>query len=362
MKEEQKISSKAGLLKMLREKQGAPISGGVLAKELGVSRVAVWKTVQALVDAGYLIETGETGYLLNPENEKDFLYPWEFGENESMYYHYLTTDSTMDRARELLTSKLLTSKTAVRKTESVSGNEVSRAIITAEKQSAGRGRNGRTWVSRQGGLFFSILEQPNKEGWRLSIADYAQFSLVMQIAVVKSVSYFCCKQAFLRWPNDIYINNRKIAGITTEISGEGDLITWITGGIGVNINNKTPFPKAVTISEIKGRQISRKEVLKKIIEEIDIIKKTFISKASYSQGNRALASEWNSLADCIGAKAAIFEPEKKDDIINEISGKTLARGIFAGIDPAGRCIIKTDTEKGDLYFNQGSVSLAFLNT
>jgi len=343
------ISSKAKLLAQLRGKHGAPISGGVLAKELGISRVAVWKTVQSLVEAGYLIETGETGYLLDPNKEKDFLYPWEFGENETIFFHYLNTGSTMDRARELLTSK----KTA--------RNVESGSIITAEKQSAGRGRNGRTWVSRQGGLFFSILEQPNKQGWRLSIADYTQFSIIIQIAVVKSVSYFCGKQAFIRWPNDIYINNRKIAGITTEISGEGDLITWIAGGIGVNINNKTPFSKAITMSEVIGHQISRKEVLTKIIEEIENVKKIFISTASYSQGNRILAAEWNSLADCIGAKAAIFEPENKDDITNDISGKILARGIFAGIDPAGRCILKTNTEKGDLYFNHGSVSLAFLN-
>ena len=336
------ISSKGKLLAQLREKQGAPVSGSVLAKELGISRVAVWKTVQALTESGYLIEAGEPGYHIEPKNEKDFLYPWEFGEKEDMFYHYKSTGSTMDRAREL----------ALRGAES--------AIITAEKQSAGKGRNGRTWVSRQGGLFFSILDRPFKQGWRLSIADYAQFSLVMQISVVKSISFICGKKAFLRWPNDIYINNRKIAGITTEISGEGDLLAWISGGIGVNVNNKAPFAKATTISEVIGHHISRREVLEKIVDEIDIVKKKYYSNAVYSQGNRALAAEWNSHADCIGAKAVIFEPENREDNPIDIPGKILSRGIFAGIDPAGRCILKTNTEKGDLYFNHGSVSLAFL--
>jgi len=343
------ISSKAKLLSKLREKQGAPVSGSVLAKELGISRVAVWKTVQALAEAGYSIEAGEPGYHLDPKNEKDFLYPWEFGEKEDQFYHYQNTGSTMDRAREL----------ANRGIESASCGTVSRAIITAEKQTAGRGRNGRTWISRQGGLFFSVLDRPYKNGWRLSVADYTQFSLVMQIAVVKSISFICGKNAFLRWPNDIFINNRKIAGVTTELSGEGDLLTWITGGIGVNVNNKAPFVKATTISEVIGHHISRRDVLGKIIDNFDIIMKNFCPTAAYSQGNRALASEWNSLADCIGAKAAIFEPENKNDPI-DLSGKILARGIFAGIDPAGRCVLKTDTEKGDLYFNHGSVSLAFL--
>jgi BirA family biotin operon repressor/biotin-[acetyl-CoA-carboxylase] ligase len=335
--EESKLSSKAKLLFQLREKQGEVTSGSILAKDMGISRVAVWKAVQSLVEDGYSIETGEKGYSLDQKNEKDFLYPWEFGIKEKLFYHYKNTDSTMNRAREL----------ALR-------GKVDGAVITAEKQSAGRGRVGRTWVSRPGGLFFTILEKP-----QLTIADYILVSLVTQIAVVRTVSYFCGKKAYLRWPNDVYINQRKIAGITTEISGEGGLISWLSCGVGVNINNSTPSLKAVSCQDITGHELSRKEILVKILDEIEKVKNKFSSNAAYSQGNRALASEWNSLADCIGAKAAIFEPEKKDKNSLDKTGKTLARGIFSGIDPAGRCILKT--EKGILYFNHGSVSLAFLN-
>ena len=335
-----KISSKAKVLACLLEKQGAPVSGGILAKEMGISRVAVWKTVQALVEAGYSIETGETGYLLEPKKEKDFLYPWEFGEKEGLFFHYKNTGSTMDRAREL----------ALR---GVAGG----TVITAEKQSEGRGRNGRTWVSRQGGLFFTILERP-----RLAIADYALLSLVMQIAVARCVSSVCGQQAYVRWPNDVYINRRKIAGITTEISGEGDLINWLSGGVGVNVNNQTPSAKAANCAEITGRQLSRREILGKILDEIEIVKKTFSSTAAYFQGSRALAAEWNSLSDCIGAKAAVFEPVNKEENYSaDKPGRIFARGTFAGIDPSGRCILKTEDGKGNLYFNQGSVSLAFLN-
>ncbi|MCL2208755.1 MAG: biotin--[acetyl-CoA-carboxylase] ligase [Treponema sp.] len=330
------MTSKAKLLILLREKQGTPISGQLLAKEIGITRVAVWKTVQSLCEAGYAVETGESGYSLDPGREKDFLYPWEFGEKENLFFHFKNTGSTMDRAREL----------ALRGTEN--------AVVTAEKQSAGRGRNGRTWISRQGGLFFSVLEHP-----RLVIADYTLFSLVLQIAVVKSVSFICGRQAYLRWPNDIYINKRKIAGITTEIAGEGDLISWLTGGIGINVNNASPYAKAASCAEILGHHISRREVLDKILSEYETAKKLFASEAAYSQGNSAISSEWNSLADCIGAKAGVFKPENKDDNYLEKSGKILARGIFFGIDPAGRCILKT--EDRTLYFNHGSVSLAFLN-
>jgi BirA family biotin operon repressor/biotin-[acetyl-CoA-carboxylase] ligase len=335
----QGLSSKAHLLALLRKKQGEPLSGSILAKEIGVSRVAVWKTVQALVEAGYLIQTMGKGYLLDPKNEKDFLYPWEFGEKESAFFHYKNTGSTMDRAREL----------ALR-------GAVGGTVITAEKQSAGRGRSGRSWISRQGGLFFTILERP-----RLAIADYSLLSLIMQIAVVRTVSKVCGKKAYLRWPNDIYIDRRKIAGVTTELSGEGDLISWLSGGIGINVNNIVPSGKATSTEEITGRNLSRREILINVLHEIDKIKKTFSSEAAYFQGNRALAAEWNSLADCVGAKAVIFEPEKKKaNEAVEVSGKILARGIFSGIDPAGRCILKTEGAKGTLYFNQGSVSMALL--
>jgi len=335
-----KISSKSQLLTLLREKQGAPTSGSVLAKDMGISRVAVWKAVRHLTAAGYSIDTGEAGYSLDPKKEKDFLYPWEFGEKENLFFHYKNTGSTMDRARE-----------------SAVGGAQSGSVFTAEKQSAGRGRNGRTWVSRQGGLFFSLLERP-----KLTIAEYTQLSLILQIAVVRSISSICGKRAFLRWPNDIYIDRKKIAGVTTEVCGEGDLITWLTGGIGVNVNNPVPSGRAISCTEITNQNVSRKDVLIKILNEIDNVKKSFESTAAYSQGNRPLAAEWNSLADCIGAKAAVFEPaagQAKDEDSANKREKILARGVFQGIDPAGRCII--DTDDGSLYFNHGSVSLAFLN-
>ena len=331
------VSTKARLLMELRKNQGRPVSGNVLAKSLGISRVAVWKAAQALTEAGYAIQASETGYLLDPKKEKDFLYPWEFAEKESLFRYFENTGSTMDRARELAV-------------KGAGGG----TVITAEKQSAGRGRNGRTWISRQGGLFFTILDRP-----RLAVADYTLFSLVLQIAVVRTVSAVCGKEAYLRWPNDVYINQRKIAGIITEISGEGDLISWISGGIGVNVNNPVLSGKTISCAEIAGHPVSRREVLQKILDEIENVKQRFSSGALYAQGNRALAAEWNSRADCIGAKVAILEPlggEKETDTTGK-QGRILVRGIFTGIDPAGHCILKTENDSGNLYFNPGPVSM-----
>jgi BirA family biotin operon repressor/biotin-[acetyl-CoA-carboxylase] ligase len=227
-------------------------------------------------------------------------------------------------------------------------------IITAEKQSAGRGRNGRTWISRQGGLFFTILERPG-----LAIADYILYSLVLQIAVARTVSSVCGIKARLRWPNDVYVNRRKIAGIITEISGEGDLINWISGGIGVNINNPVVSGKTASCAEITGHPVSRGEVLRKILEEIKFVTQRFSSTAAYAQGNRALTGEWNSMADCIGAKVAILEPlgGEREAGTTGRQGRILARGVFEGIDPAGRCILNTGNVSGYMYFNPGPASM-----
>jgi BirA family biotin operon repressor/biotin-[acetyl-CoA-carboxylase] ligase len=334
------ISTKARLLMELRAQQGTPLSGSALAKSLGVSRVAVWKGIQALVTAGYSIETLETGYFLDPQKKDDFLYPWEFGEKENRFRHFESTDSTMNRAREFAA-------------QGADGG----MVITAEKQSAGRGRNGRTWASRQGGLFFTLLDRP-----RLAVADYTLPALVLQIAVARALRAVSGRQVHLRWPNDIYIDQRKIAGIITEISGEGDLISWLAGGVGVNVNNPTPSGKTISCAEIAGKPVSRREVLRKILDELDLAKQRFNTGAAYTQGNRALAAEWNSLADCLGAKAAVIDPgygEKREAVLEGGKNRLLARGVFAGIDPAGRCIIRTESGKGTLYFNPGPASILF---
>jgi BirA family biotin operon repressor/biotin-[acetyl-CoA-carboxylase] ligase len=225
-------------------------------------------------------------------------------------------------------------------------------VITAEKQSAGRGRNGRSWTSRQGGLFFSIVDRPDT-----ALADYTLPAMIFQIAVARALSSVCGKQTALRWPNDIYLEQRKIAGVMTEVSGEGDRINWLVGGIGVNINNPVPSGRITSCSEICGHTVSRRDTLVKILDEIEILKRRYAPGSAYTGGNRMLAGEWNSLAEGIGGKAAVIDPAHGEED-SAAKGRIIARGIFGGIDPAGRCIVKT--EKGALHFSPGSASIVLI--
>ncbi|MDR3139097.1 MAG: biotin--[acetyl-CoA-carboxylase] ligase [Treponema sp.] len=321
------LSTKAYILDKLRNGGNSFISGETLGKGLGISRVAVWKAVKALGEAGYLIEKNERGYRFTGSGGEDFLYPWEFGEREGSFLHWNITDSTMNRAREL-----------------AAGACPGGTVITAETQSAGRGRNGRPWVSKPGGLFFTILERPN-----MAAADYVQLTLAVHIALGRGIARMCGKEARLRWPNDVYVGEKKIAGLLTELFGEGDRIRWITLGIGVNINNNPATSGAANIAQFRGHPVSRRETLLTILCEI---KKSYEFLTSPGEQQR----RWNRDADGIGRRVLVLDAE---------GGKTRApgkervitEGVFCGIDFSGRSMIKTGGDYKN--FPPGRVSLRF---
>ncbi|MDR2102490.1 MAG: biotin--[acetyl-CoA-carboxylase] ligase [Treponema sp.] len=322
------LSTKAYILDKLRNGGNSFIGGETLAKGLGVSRVAVWKAVKALGEAGYSIEKNERGYrFANSSQGEDFLYPWEFGEREGYFLYWNMTDSTMDRAREL-----------------AAGSCPGGTVVTAETQSAGRGRNGRAWISKPGGLFFTLLERPD-----MAAADYIQLTLAVHTALGRAVSRICGEKARLRWPNDVYVGGKKIAGMLTEFFGEGDRIRWITLGIGVNINNKPSAPGAANIAQFRGKPVSRRETLLAVLCEI-------------KRGGEFLNSpggqhrQWNRDADGIGRRVLVLDtgggktkaPEKE---------RIITEGVFCGIDASGRGMVKTGT--GLKNFPPGPVSLLF---
>ena len=327
-KENSQISTKAWLLETLRKNAGNTLSGTLLASELGISRVSIWKGIQSLIIAGYPIEALDSGYVIHEFQDTDFLYPWEFLEKESLFSFIDSTASIMDLARE-----------------AAQRGALSGSIFIAEKQSKGRGRNGKTWVSEQGGLYFSVLEKRPQ----ISIADYCLPMMLYQIALARTLTGQLGKEVNVRWPNDIYVDKRKIAGLYTEFEGEGDSVKWLSIGIGVNVNNPAPFQKAASCIDILGKPLLRRRLLLVILDEAERLKKDCKIKTIYSQGNRFLSSEWNLMTDCLGNQAAV--------VISD--ARIIFEGKYCGIDPAGRCIIKPHDGKGALYFNPGRFSINF---
>jgi BirA family biotin operon repressor/biotin-[acetyl-CoA-carboxylase] ligase len=316
------LSTRAYVLGELRREPGAWVHGEALAGALGLSRVAVWKGVRSLVAAGYPVVSGESGYRL-AAGETDFLYPWEFGEREGLFRFFGSTGSTMDRAREYAEGPGDTMRAAME-----AGAPM---VFAAETQSAGRGRGGRDWASGPGGLFFTVLERPG-----LALADYPLCSMGAQIAAARTVAALTGREARLRWPNDVYADGKKIAGVLTELSGEGDRIRWIAVGVGINVNNLPAMPsgRAVSCAELAGRRLSRREGLSLFLGELEKLR---------GSGPGELRDAWNSLAGGIGAPVIVAPPGHGGE---KDPRRAMLRGIFGGVDRRGRCRIRPEAGPG----------------
>ncbi|WP_297454263.1 biotin--[acetyl-CoA-carboxylase] ligase [Persephonella sp.] len=241
------------------------VSGEELSKLLGISRTAIWKRIKKLESLGYKISHDKKGYFL--EERTEFLLPYELnlktqwlGEN---YIFFHTVNSTNTYAKE--------------------NNLPDGTVILAENQTAGRGRKGRKWISTEGkGLYFSIVLKKD-----ISPADLLIYSLLFPVAVRKAIVQKIDLPIKIKWPNDLYLNGKKLAGFLIETEIEGNTATKLIAGIGININQTEK-----DLGEIKdiatslkleyGKNINRKElfiyILQSIEEEIDNLDKNKIIK------------------------------------------------------------------------------------
>jgi len=247
------------VLKYLREKEY--ISGEVLARKLGISRVAVWKQIQKLKDMGYAIITDQNlGYCL--VSRPDLLIPPEVQRELSTSYigkkifYFPELESTMVTAKEkvLHRSEVIDEGT----------------IIITEKQSAGKGRLGRKWFSPAGGIWLSIILFP-----QLPPSYIPRITLMTAVAIVKAIKIRTQIKSQIKWPNDILIQGEKVCGILTEMSAELDIINWIVVGVGINVNiDNQEFPedireKTTSLKEVLDREVPRVRLVQVFLQEFE---------------------------------------------------------------------------------------------
>ncbi|MFB6302723.1 MAG: biotin--[acetyl-CoA-carboxylase] ligase [Haloferacaceae archaeon] len=235
-----------------------PVTGPALADELGVSRTAVWKHVEALREAGFTIESGEEGYALVDapdygapaiEHATDAGYDIEFHD---------TLASTNDRAREL------------------AAEGAADVAVVAARQTGGRGRLDREWASPPGGVYVSLLLRPD-----VPPAHAPVYTLAAAVATADAVDDFLEEDARIKWPNDVLAVDgaaeRKLAGILTEMEGEADRVSWLAVGIGVNANvDGEALPLGATSLRERRRAtglepvaISRRELLAALLDRFE---------------------------------------------------------------------------------------------
>ena len=254
------MTTDAQILSALRGAGEGAVSGADLSHRLGISRAAIWARIEELRGLGYDIEASpHRGYRLL--NVPDVLHADDLVSR---------LGKTKVVGRDIRVFQKTTSTNDV--VEKLARDGVREGVVVfAESQTSGRGRLGRRWTSPgQKGLWFSVLLRPD-----LRPQEATQLTVASATALARAIESATELKPEIKWPNDILIGGKKVAGVLTELNAELDHVKYIVLGIGVNVNlNAGEFPvelrKSATSLKIEtGVVISRPELAAALLRELD---------------------------------------------------------------------------------------------
>jgi len=302
------------ILQLLRAHPLAFVSGEEIGQRLKVTRTTVWKRIEHLRTLGYEIEAStRSGYrlirspdLLTPSEVKPLLGTKQLGR---VIHYFQTIDSTNSKAYQL----------------ALEGAKEGELVI-AESQEKGRGRLGRHWFSPPFlNLYLSVILRPNIPPQQASL-----ITLMAAVATVDAIRKFTGFLPLIKWPNDILLRDRKVAGLLNEIHSEMDRVHFIILGIGVNLNvDGKMFPKevrtlATSLKKEMGQTISRKAFLQLLLQELEGWYAIFLK-----EGAAAILKAWRDRAQIKGRRVKVHS-----------FGKTLV-GVAVDVDSDGALILET---------------------
>lgn len=280
------------VLQSLRRERTRFISGEDLARELGVTRAAVWKAIEGLRKLGYDIAAHpNAGYRL--DGVPDRLYADEITHGLDTEYMglsvhaYESCDSTNDTAWNLAQQ-----------------NASEGTLIVAEKQMKGKGRLGRTWSSPAGkNLLFSVILRP-----KLAPDALGRLTLVAGISLVRAVREELGVPVGIKWPNDIVHKDKKIGGILTEMSADADRVRFCIVGIGLNLNSDPEsLPEgAMSLKKLSGKAVPRAKFLQVFLRAFEKDYETL--KAGRFD---LLADDWRQFSETIGRRITAQMPDRQ---------------------------------------------------
>ena len=272
--------SRESVLSLLRESQDRYLSGEAMSRELGISRAAVWKAIEALRQEGYTIASAPNrGYQLTsaPDLVRE-------GELSGPLSGCLV-------GSELVCLDTIDSTNTECKRRAMVGAPEGLAII-ADEQTGGRGRLGRTFQSPKGcGLYLSALLRPD-----LPPETVTDFTAWVAVAVCDGIEACCGVRPQIKWTNDIVLNGKKLVGILTELGLESETnsLQYLVTGIGVNVNHRPEdFQEdirdmATSLAQQLGHPVRRAELAAAIVKALDKMYADFPhSKQEYLDKYRA---------------------------------------------------------------------------
>lgn len=292
------------LLYTLHKFKDGYISGEDLADKFNVSRTTIWNNIDFLRKQGYKIEAHPNlGYKLLDIPDRilpdEIQYELETKTIGQRIYSYEEISSTNDIAWEM----------------AIKG-EPEGSIIFAESQRHGRGRLKREWYSpKRKGLWFSVILRPQLT------PNYAPIVTAFSaVSVAKAIIKYTGLTIWIKWPNDIYLNNKKTGGILTELNTELDVIKFVILGVGINTNIEN-WPSGLKDTAASLKIDSRIELAKEIIRSLD-----YYYNLLKNEKWEEIIVEWKNLSLVLGKRVKT----------GKIEGQAL------GIDEKGALIIRLD--------------------
>lgn len=217
-------------------------------------------------------------------------------------------------------------------------------VVIAEKQTAGKGRRGRSWDSQKGtGIFMSLLLKPKKE----LVPDKASMlTLVAALATSEAIEETIGLNVSIKWPNDLVVNNKKVCGILTEMSADNEGIRYVIVGIGINVNTRE-FPEEISgmatslLLEQGYEKIDRSLLVAAVLEKLEVYYEQFLKDKCLE----FLLEKYNK-------KLINFDKQVK---ILGNDGQVGLTGIAKGINKEGELLV--ETEDGLVEVRSGEVSV-----
>jgi BirA family biotin operon repressor/biotin-[acetyl-CoA-carboxylase] ligase len=301
------------------EASESPVSGEQISAKLGISRSAVWKHVKELKNMGYEIEASQKeGYRLMKKSNR--LLPYEVHKRlrtnfigKKMRY-YETTPSTNSVGRQLAGEQ--------------DAAKLHGMVIIAEEQTGGIGRLGRSWVSPAGGVWFTIVLKPD-----IPIDRVFMVTMAGSVAVARAIRKEYDLGALIKWPNDIYIGDKKVGGLLLELFAEADQIHYCLLGVGVDVNISRGELEGVkssvtSISLEMGHDVNRAAFLARLLKEFES-RYLLIESGEYD----AVVREWKSFSCTLEHRVKIN------------TMKATFEGEAIDIDEFGALLIRKDSGK-----------------
>jgi BirA family biotin operon repressor/biotin-[acetyl-CoA-carboxylase] ligase len=193
-------------------------------------------------------------------------------------------------------------------------------LVVAEHQRAGRGRAGRAWVDQPGAnLLFSLLLRP-----AIQAAEIPQLQLLAVVAVAEAVEEVTGLAPGIKWPNDLMLDARKFAGLLAEAASDGDAVTRVILGVGINVN-QCEFPvelaaRATSLALALGRPVDRRALLDAALRRLESWYDIYLD-----HGFKPVRPEWCRRATTLGRTIVVGE----------------VRGTAVGLDHDGALLVRS---------------------